>query len=249
MADAADLEALTDPVCGKAVAIGSAFRLIHAGALFCFCSVPCREQFAADAERFLRAALPGERSTVAAAPPPEPLPGPVAPAADAAPVSPTTGPITVPTFDGWTVPFTVPAAAVSGAAEAASLSLRPAPGTAHESAFAFLVPMQQRRFARRVSRELLALYDAERARNARVQGRDLYREVVSARMLVDVVGAEALLVQAEESFAAWPTERPLTFVDVVHMIVILEFRARYGGAPWIRANLGHVVAEQIPHQY
>ncbi len=246
MAVAAEFEALTDPVCGRAVGIGSAFRFVHRGALFCFCSAPCRDRFIADPQGVL--ALPGHGRAAAPVAAAAPVPPIAAAAAQPPPIAATRGPgRTLATLDPWTLPLDLPALAPPPAsAPPRALPARGAPGTGG-SVFAFLVPLQQRRFARRVSRELLALYHAQRARGGALPARDLYREIVSVRMRVDVVGAEALLDRAEESFASWPTPRALTFNDVVHLIVILEFRATYGGTPWIRANLAQVVTGEIPH--
>jgi hypothetical protein len=102
------------------------------------------------------------------------------------------------------------------------------------------------RFATRVSDDLLALHRAVVTRHPGLRGRDLYRKIVIARTQTDPASAEVLLDQAEESFAAWPAERPLRFSDVVHAIAISEFLASHDGASWIRANMGRVIQARIP---
>jgi hypothetical protein len=110
-----------------------------------------------------------------------------------------------------------------------------------------LFPWRERRFARRVSRELLKLYRTVAAGHPGLKGRDLYRKIVALRLHGDPASAEALIDQAEESFAAWPVARAVKFCDVVHFIVVSEFLASRGSSPWIHVNIGSEVASQIPH--
>jgi hypothetical protein len=112
---------------------------------------------------------------------------------------------------------------------------------------AFLQPMFERSFAKRVSRELMKLYMIARAGRPDLRGRDLYRRVVRMRLNLDEHKSEALLDEAEESFANWRTPRRLKFLDVVHMIVITEYLELHGNARWIRADLRGVLKAQIPH--
>jgi hypothetical protein len=112
-----------------------------------------------------------------------------------------------------------------------------------------LLPWAEQRFARRVSNELLDLYRTVSAKNARLRGRDLYRAIVMARERTGPKSAEALLDQAEESYATWPTSRALMFSDVVHYIAVSEFLASHahGEAPWIKTDMRREVESRIPH--
>ena len=85
------------------------------------------------------------------------------------------------------------------------------------------------------------------ARHAGLRGRDLYRQIVIARKRVDPDSADALLGQAEESYAMWPTPRALTFRDVVHFIAVSEFLGSHDDTPWIHENVRHEVETLIPH--
>jgi hypothetical protein len=62
----------------------------------------------------------------------------------------------------------------------------------------------------------------------------------------DPDSADALLDQAEESYASWPTPRTLTFCDVVHFIAVSEFLASHGETPWIQADMRREVQSLIP---
>lgn len=52
-------EMATDPVCGMAVEREGAPHLRHDGRTWFFCSEACREEFAADPERFVARAVAG----------------------------------------------------------------------------------------------------------------------------------------------------------------------------------------------
>ena len=56
-----------------------------------------------------------------------------------------------------------------------------------------------------------------------------------------------MLTRAEQSFAAWPSQRDLTFADVVHYLAVEEFFASHGEAHWTQAHMGRMVAARIPN--
>lgn len=103
----------------------------------------------------------------------------------------------------------------------------------------------EQRFARRVSRELLALHNAVTQAHPGLRGADLYRRIAMERLRTDQRGADALLQKADENFAWWPTTREITFIDVVHMIAMVEYHATHGEAHWSIANMGRIIAEEI----
>ena len=70
--------------------------------------------------------------------------------------------------------------------------------------------------------------------------------VVIAHKQADPDSADALLDQAEESYASWPTPRTLTFCDVVHFIAVSEFLASHADTPWIQADMRREVQSLIP---
>jgi hypothetical protein len=127
-----------------------------------------------------------------------------------------------------------------------SLRLGDLYGTGWRDVFSGPLACRERRFARRIGRELLKLYWIVSASHPELRGRGLYRTIVVSRTRADPESAEALLDHAEESFAAWPTRRALKFRDVVHFIAVSEFLAAHGNSSWIHANMGREVASQIP---
>jgi|GEM_PF-1857262 len=253
MTEAQGIDALIDPVCGRAVNLDSPYRTIRAGALFCFCSRPCCDRFQAEPSRYLIAVtakvLQGDANPAAGPPPALPLADPPrVPVEEEVPLLPSTSQ-TLATLDPWTVPIdwlpTVRAQFIAGPA-----TLRQGEGhVARRGLMRFFIPFRQRRFARRIARDMLELYGEEQPSATPSARRDRYREIVCNRLRIDVVKAESLLDQAEESFAQWPTARDITFRDVVHMVVIVEFRALYGERPWIRGNLSQEIAALVPREF
>lgn len=134
---------------------------------------------------------------------------------------------------------------VPEAEQGARVRLR-APGARGGGYFAALFPWRERRFARRVSKELLTLYRVVAAKYAALHGRELYRLVVTLRTRGNLESADALIDHAEDSFAEWPVRRDVTFRDVVHYIAVSEFLASHGDAPWVHANFRREVASRIP---
>lgn len=102
------------------------------------------------------------------------------------------------------------------------------------------------RQARKTSRELLQLYAKAKADHPGKSGVALYRQILFDRLGGSVVAAEAVLVRAEESFASWPTTRPLKFRDVAHCLAVMEYLQSNRGARWTRKDFRHRVASYIP---
>jgi len=108
-----------------------------------------------------------------------------------------------------------------------------------------LLSWRESRYAAQTSRDLLKLYWIVAASHSGLSRREIYRKVVMARTGADAEAAEAVLRGAEHSFASWPTDRALTFSDVVHYLAVSEyltFDTRVG----TRIDMGQLVAARIP---
>jgi len=112
---------------------------------------------------------------------------------------------------------------------------------------AVLLAWRERRFARGVCRDMLRLHAETASRHPELQGLPLYHCIVATRHGGSKVLADAILERAGESFAEWPTSRPLNYRDVVHYVAVLEFVAVNRSAHWIHADLKRLVSEAIPH--
>jgi hypothetical protein len=110
---------------------------------------------------------------------------------------------------------------------------------------ATLLPWQEIRYAKRTSRDLLELYRAVVARYPGMPRREIYRRVVMAHTGAGPDDAGSILLQAERSFASWPTDRDLTFTDVAHYLVVSQYLADEKRVA-TRTDMGRAVASQIP---
>jgi len=132
----------------------------------------------------------------------------------------------------------------SGQAGPAPIALRQRLVVLADEALAMLIAPRETLYAVQTSRDLLKLFWIVSASHPGLDRRDVYRKVVVARTGASAQDAESVLVRAEQSFATWPSERPLTFSDVVHYLAVSEFLAsnsRIG----TRTNMGRVVAGRI----
>jgi hypothetical protein len=104
---------------------------------------------------------------------------------------------------------------------------------------------REKRHAAQVSRELLDLYNHVRASQPGLRRREIYLKVVMARTGANLEGAESVLMRAEQSFARWPTDRDLTFSDVVHYLAVSEYLA-VGNRLATHIDMGRLIAGRIP---
>jgi YHS domain-containing protein len=251
-------DSLIDPVCHAPVPLDSLYRRAHRGALFCFCSARCLDLFSSDPDSWISMAtapLPEQGSTSDSA-----SGDAVASVALRAGADEFPAPGTFPTLDSdqglAILPPTIRIDDLSAPALIAALA--PAPGAGSSTApfskvragwrnwISSLIPGQERRFARRISRELTRQYWNITASYPELRGRDLYRQIVAARRLIDLEAADSLIKKAESSFASWPVQRELRFRDVVHFIAVSEYLAAHSESSWIHANVGREVALNVP---
>ena len=133
---------------------------------------------------------------------------------------------------------------------AASTS-QPVPLTQRLMAFrnelvASLVSLREARYAAETARELLKLHWIVRANHPGLPRRDVYLKVVMARMGCDEDEARVVLRRSEQSFATWPTERELTFADVVHYLAVSEYLGSDEERVGTRIDMGRLIAGRVP---
>lgn len=104
----------------------------------------------------------------------------------------------------------------------------------------------ERRYASQASRDLLEIHRIVSAGHPGIPRRELYTTIVMVRIGTGREEAEAILERAEESFATWPANRPLTFRDVVHYLAVTEY-LRLKGEVATRTDMGQLIAERIAH--
>jgi hypothetical protein len=106
--------------------------------------------------------------------------------------------------------------------------------------------VSETRFARRQSRELLALYQRVLIDEPQLAGTALYAKVISLRLRGDAQYTRSVLLRAEQSFCEWPAERALRFRDVVSYIVVSEYLRDHRASPGTQSNMVNVVARTVP---
>jgi hypothetical protein len=115
------------------------------------------------------------------------------------------------------------------------------------SLIAPLLSWRERRFAAALCRELVRLHELAVAARPGLDRRAIYEKVVAAHTGADAKAAAAVVDAAEQSFASWPSGRPVNLRDVAHYLAVSEFLACHQGEHWIHANLKHVVDASISH--
>jgi hypothetical protein len=78
---------------------------------------------------------------------------------------------------------------------------------------------------------------------------EIYVKVVSAHVGCSQGEATMLLNRAASSYATWPTQRELTFCDVVHYISFSEFVKINNHQNWTQSDLAPVVASIVPKSF
>jgi len=125
---------------------------------------------------------------------------------------------------------------------------RTAPGTWLDGTlrrFNILAALRENQHLKRTCRECLQLYRGL-GEHPNATARERYALVIERRTGVDANGADAILQRAEESFATWPNERPLTFRDVVHYLAVTECLSDDKSQIGVRADVTMLVAKMIP---
>jgi YHS domain-containing protein len=237
MSSVAESIVLADPVCGKAVGWSSPHRHVHGGALFCFCGEACRARFAAHPSRLAFIALSGGARGTLANPEPE--------AKEHRAESRDAG---------------KPANEASAPAHSSPATLRdvaPADTVRDDAgnqqsraggAFPMLRAWRERRIAARCCRDLLSLYKTVAANHSELRGYSLYQQVVATHHHCDARAAQAVLKEAEQSYASWPANRNLNFRDVVHYLAVSEILAAHSTSPWAEADIKRIIDAAIPHK-
>jgi hypothetical protein len=112
--------------------------------------------------------------------------------------------------------------------------------------FGFLSTMREIHHVKRACRECLQLYRQVEQEKAGSTAAERYAYVVARRTGADINGVRSIIRHVEDSFAAWPIERPVNFRDVVQYLAITECLSEAESASGVRAEVSSVVAKLIP---
>ena len=112
--------------------------------------------------------------------------------------------------------------------------------------FGFLSAMREVHHVKRTCRECLQLYRRIEREKAGSTSEERYAYVVAGRTGTDIDGVKSIMRRVEESFATWPTERPVNFRDVVQYFAITDCLRETVSESGVRAEVSSVVAKLIP---
>jgi hypothetical protein len=112
--------------------------------------------------------------------------------------------------------------------------------------FASPAVAKERRYAAQASQELLVLFNALRAEHSDAEPRALYLRLIGKRTGKPEADAKVALRQAEDSFAAWPVERPVNLRDVVSFLIISESLMPLEQGVGTRSDMVEIVQTVIP---
>jgi hypothetical protein len=113
----------------------------------------------------------------------------------------------------------------------------------------FLRTWRERLYAHRCCRQLRKLHDQVCATEPTLQGLALYSRVVQKYLGCDEGAAARVLSGAEESFAAWPEPRMLTFRDVAHYLTVVGLSQEPGRPGWIESDIRPIISRSVPAQW
>lgn len=209
----------TDPVCGRALDLGTPFCSEHGGEMLFFCSEVCQTHFVSDPVRYLDfCALDWC-----------PVPAPAQPSLLHTPHHPLRR----------LLPPEARQAQGAGAA---------APGGLRGLVEDLMLEWRERRFAAQVTGELLERYRGIMRQYPYLARQERYKILIMERVPCGLEEADAILAHAESSFAEWPSSRQLQLSDVVHYLLVSEFLAGHRSELGMHTDIQQLVSARVPRQ-
>ena len=112
--------------------------------------------------------------------------------------------------------------------------------------FDFLTSLRERNHVRRTCIDTLKLYRDVAAEMPEANSHERYERVVARRTGADPLGVARILRRAKESFASWPSERPLKFRHIAQYLAITEQLDADPDGGGLRTRVDVIVARLIP---
>jgi hypothetical protein len=108
------------------------------------------------------------------------------------------------------------------------------------------VARRERAYAESQCRSLLEIYEHLRREHPELGSDRLYARVVEYRIGCDPTVARSIVLEADRSFAQWPTERDVTFRDVVVFLLLNQLLPADSKTLGVQPNVTAIVAKAIP---
>ena len=116
--------------------------------------------------------------------------------------------------------------------------------------FNFVAAMRERKQIREICLHALDLYERAAVEKPYASKRERYAHIVETLVGYDAAKARQALRRAEESFAAWPVARPLSFRDVIQYVAVTDYLKIDIAESGVRSRVVdfaiEIVAEMIP---
>jgi len=106
--------------------------------------------------------------------------------------------------------------------------------------------VSERAYAKRQCVLLLEIYEHFQKEHPRLDGDELYARVVAYGLDCNPTAARSIVLGADRSFAQWPTERDVTFRDVVSYLLMNQLSLAHSKSLGVQANVTAIVAAVIP---
>jgi hypothetical protein len=101
-------------------------------------------------------------------------------------------------------------------------------------------------YAKSQCKLLLAIYDHLRSEHPQLRNDELYARIVEYGLDCDSATARSIVLDADRRFAQWPTERDVTFRDVVAFLLLNQLLPAQCKTLGVQANVTAIVATAIP---
>jgi hypothetical protein len=112
--------------------------------------------------------------------------------------------------------------------------------------FGWGVARTERTYARRQCALLLEIYEDFQSEQPGLRGDELYARVVAHGLDCDPTTARSIVLGADRSFAQWPTQRDVTFRDVVSFLLMNQLLPAHSKTLGVQANVTSIVTAVIP---
>jgi hypothetical protein len=111
----------------------------------------------------------------------------------------------------------------------------------------FVATMRERRQIRRFCDESLKLYRQVEAQMPQASQTERYARFIELRSGATPATVLTVMRRAEESFADWPTERPLNFQDVVQYLAVTDCLKIDIAVAGVRSRIVDFVIDIVAH--
>ena len=108
------------------------------------------------------------------------------------------------------------------------------------------VARRERVYAESQCRLLLEIYDHFRSEHPELGSDEIYARVVEHGLDCDPTAARSVVLEADRSFAQWPTEREVTFRDIATFLLLNQLLPAHSKTLGVQANVSAIVAATIP---